>query len=291
MMLTGFSIMALLAYSNAQSGVETYSSINPPSPIACSYANNSLGQCRCNGQLWIAHQCHSGFFCLGAEDEVIVDMNGDPLPNNARGCEIECADDEILVVDPHNGGGWECHKTNENTRPLICPGKFMTECACTPEESPDEPEECQIGECGCDNQVWVAHDCHEAKICYPDRDPELVNCLRDSPDTPFVNVNLITHEWFCSADGDNCLGSFHVGCRADIMPSTATSPTDNGSTSSDDNGSTSSDNGSTSSDDNGSTSSDDAGTTPGGGAPNIYSSLLVLALPIVATKAYSVIMI
>ena len=21
---------------------------------------------------------------------------------------------------------WECHKTNENTRPLICPGKFMT---------------------------------------------------------------------------------------------------------------------------------------------------------------------
>ena len=68
------------------------------------------------------------------------------------------------------------------------------------------------------------------------------------------------------------------------MPSTATSPTDNGSTSSDDNGSTSSD-------DNGSTSSDDTGTTPGGGAPNIYSSLLVLALPIVATKVCSVIMI
>merc|ERR1719153_1047790 len=91
-------------------------------------------------------------------------------------------------------------------------------------------------------------------------------------------------EWFCSADGDNCLGSFHVGCRADLMPSTATSPTDNGSTSSDDNGSTSSD-------DNGSTSSDDTGTTPGGGAPNIYSSLLVLALPIVVTKVCSVIMI
>jgi len=210
-------------------------------------------------------------------------MNGQPLPNNARGCEIECAEDEILVVDPHNGGSWECHKTNENTRPLICPGRFMTECACTPEATPDEPVECQIGECGCDNQVWVAHDCHEAKICYPDKAPEIVNCLEDSPETPFVNVNLITHEWFCSADGANCLGSFHVGCRADIMPSTS-SPTDNGSTSSDDNGSTSSD-------DNGSTSSDDTGTTPGGGAPNIYSSLLVLALPIVATKAYSVIMI
>ena len=25
-----------------------------------------------------------GFFCLGADDEVITDMNGQPLPNNAR---------------------------------------------------------------------------------------------------------------------------------------------------------------------------------------------------------------
>ena len=22
-----------------------------------------------------------------------------------------------------------------------------------------------------------------------------------------------SHQWFCSADGDNCLGSFHVGCE------------------------------------------------------------------------------
>jgi len=153
-------------------------------------------------------------------------VNGNPLPNGARGCEIECAEDEILVVDPHNGGGWECHKTNENTRPLICPGKFMTECACTPEETPDEPEECKIGPCGCDNQVWVAHDCHEAQICYPDRDPEIINCPERDPELPFINVNLITHEWFCSNDSDNCLGSFHVGCRADLMPEP-----DNGSSS------------------------------------------------------------
>merc|ERR1712004_103726 len=172
----------------------------PINPITCSYANNSLGQCRCNGQLWIAHECHSGFFCLGADDE--------------------------LVVDPHNGGGWECHKTNENTRPLICPGKFMTECACTPEETPDEPEECKIGPCGCDNQVWVAHDCHEAQICYPNQTSEIINCPERDPELPFINVNLITHQWFCSNDSDNCLGSFHVGCRADLMPEP-----DNGSSS------------------------------------------------------------
>ena len=30
---------------------------------------------------------------------------------------------------------------------------FNPECACTPEETPDEPDECKIGPCGCDNQV------------------------------------------------------------------------------------------------------------------------------------------
>merc|ERR1719225_890353 len=38
---------------------------NMISPIFCSYANNTLGDCECNRQLWIAHECHSGFVCLG----------------------------------------------------------------------------------------------------------------------------------------------------------------------------------------------------------------------------------
>merc|ERR1719189_3283334 len=176
----------------------------PPSPIQCSYANNTLGNCGCNGQLWIAHQCHSGFFCLVEDGQVVPDTE-------YQGCEIECADDEILVVDPHNGGSWECHKTNENTRPLICPGRFNTECACTDEPTAEEPEICKMGECACDTQVWVAHDCTEAKICGANE--EVVRC--EDPETPFISVNLITHDWFCSNDGDNCLGSFHVGCRMD----------------------------------------------------------------------------
>merc|ERR1719242_2020385 len=95
------------------------------SPIFCSYANNTLGDCECNRQLWIAHECHSGFVCLAGQGEV-VEVNGVAY----EGCEIECREDEVLVVDPHNGGNWECRPTNPNTRPLICPGKFNTECAC-----------------------------------------------------------------------------------------------------------------------------------------------------------------
>jgi len=178
----------------------------PPSPIACSYANNTLGKCGCNGQLWIAHQCHSGFFCLVEDGQVVPDTE-------YQGCEIECAEDEILVVDPHNGGSWGCHKTNENSRPLICPGRFNTECACTEKPTEEEPDICKMGECTCDTQVWVAHDCTEAKIC--DGEEHIVRCSNAS--TPYINVNLITHEWFCSDDGDNCLGSFHVGCRKDLM--------------------------------------------------------------------------
>ena len=78
-----------------------------------------------------------GFFCLSGGDDPLVDTD----TGMWQGCEIECEDDEvrrkaknyfatnllkILVVDPHNGGQWECHKTNEDTRPLLCPGKFNT---------------------------------------------------------------------------------------------------------------------------------------------------------------------
>jgi hypothetical protein len=225
----------------------------PPSPIACSYANNTLGKCGCNGQLWIAHQCHSGFFCLVEDGQVV--------PNTQyQGCEIECAEDEILVVDPHNGGSWSCHKTNENTRPLICPGRFNTECACTDEPTTEEPDICKMGECACDTQVWVAHDCTEAKICGPDE--HVVQCNNNA--TPYINVNLITHEWFCSADGDNCLGSFHVGCRKDLMDPTTMDPTTMDPTTMD---------------------PDDSG------AGNLFSSALALALPVFVAYLASAIMI
>ena len=44
------------------------------------------------------------------------------------GCAIECADDEILIVDPRNAGSWECKKKADlpNNAIQICPGKFHT---------------------------------------------------------------------------------------------------------------------------------------------------------------------
>ena len=56
-----------------------------------------------------------GFYCDAA-----AAGNGFP------GCAIECADDEILIVDPRNGGNWECTKLSDISSVEFCPGKFHT---------------------------------------------------------------------------------------------------------------------------------------------------------------------
>ena len=64
-----------------------------------------------------------GFYCMSAEEF--------PDPADALvydGCEIKCADDEILLADPRNGGSWNCAPASAQTdsKILLCPGKFNT---------------------------------------------------------------------------------------------------------------------------------------------------------------------
>ena len=54
-----------------------------------------------------------------------------PNPEDAAvydGCEIECADDEILLVNPRNGGSWNCAPgaSQVDSKIVLCPGKFNT---------------------------------------------------------------------------------------------------------------------------------------------------------------------
>ena len=108
-----------------------------------------------------------GFYCMDDAEF--------PTPEDAamyEGCEIECQSNEILMVDPRNGGSWDCIP-RLGPMPLICPGKFNTgdlflylkllksyfsECACN-----EGPDACPMGECACDGQLWVSHDCKAAK--------------------------------------------------------------------------------------------------------------------------------
>ena len=109
-------------------------------------------------------------------------MSPDEFPNAEDailydGCEIKCAEDEILLADPRNGGSWNCAPTSAETdsKIVLCPGKFNTgwignkletksqvvcpECICT-----GGPEDCPIGECECDGQLRVNHDCTYARF-------------------------------------------------------------------------------------------------------------------------------
>merc|ERR1711935_390199 len=90
-------------------------------PIPCTFANNTIGECECPGQLFVHEQCHHGFYCLDQKQ----------FPGY-EGCDIRCKDDEVLIVDPRNAGSWKCVKVEENQAVLggVCPGAFNTECGC-----------------------------------------------------------------------------------------------------------------------------------------------------------------
>ena len=54
-----------------------------------------------------------GFFC------------DNTLGEDVDGCLIECTEGHFLLVDPRNGGSWQCVEENPNTG-SICPGNFNT---------------------------------------------------------------------------------------------------------------------------------------------------------------------
>merc|ERR1719309_381698 len=173
----------------------------------CDKANNTLGTCECDMQLFIAENCTKGFFCY--------DGPADPEVGPYEGCEITCTDGYQLLVDPRNGGGWKCIDASET---VICPGKFNTECECK-----GDAEACPIGECDCDGQLRVSHDCKTAKFCETVDSPQEISCNKTNE---IVYVNLHDHSWSCGENDNRCPGAFHVGCQPDpTSPSTTTTTT------------------------------------------------------------------
>lgn len=193
----------------------------PLIPVPCTLANNTLGTCECQSQFFAAEECHHGFYCL----------NKNQFPGY-DGCEIMCQPDQVLVVDPRNSGSWSCKTVTDNSAVLggVCPGKFNTECGCDDGSNPD----CEIGECACDGQLWVNHDCKTARYCdssLNDDGYSETTCQGDQ----IVYVNLIDNSWSCDVDDGRCPGSFHVGCREDeytTQPAETTEDPNNGSESS-----------------------------------------------------------
>merc|ERR1719232_265278 len=174
----------------------------------CVQAKNPLGECCGDKQLWINEDCTQGFYCYENLDQGDVD-----------GCLLECAEDEILLADPRNGGSWQCIKQNPGVG-TFCPGAFNTECACTGPE-----EDCPIGECECEGQLRVKQDCTEARFCMENGKYETKTCEEGR----IVYVNHASNDdtwlWMCGPDDGRCPGAFHVGCDADSGYTTTTTTT------------------------------------------------------------------
>ena len=68
--------------------------------------------------MFVDEDCQKAFYCMDPEDI--------PDGETGEGCELQCAEDEILIADPRYGDGyWYCLK-NTGVRPIKCPGEFRT---------------------------------------------------------------------------------------------------------------------------------------------------------------------
>ena len=116
-------------------------------------------------------------------------------------------------------------------------GKFNTECPCEGESMAD----CPIGDCECENQLRVNHDCSVARwvfffsfltrclnqigmhcvififtmgrFCKSNSDPndfDEIDCSHD-PDNHVVMVNLVYHTWYCGNVSHHLYSHFDWG--------------------------------------------------------------------------------
>ena len=169
-----------------------------PVPI-CLYDDNPLGECECDGQLHINHDCTQGFYC------------DSQLNTDKEGCIRTCREDQILVPD-FESGSWSCvYDPNDN---ILCPGSFKQSCP----ENPVEPG-LDRSDCECDGELLVTGDCKEAFYCI-ERDADNGGRHISCGDTEILKVNLTTFEWGCFPDDGGCpgLGGFKLGCGQDAPP-------------------------------------------------------------------------
>ncbi|TRY75788.1 hypothetical protein TCAL_01295 [Tigriopus californicus] len=160
----------------------------------CLYGQNSLGQCECDGQLYIDEDCNEGFLC----------STNIPDPYLFQGCKKTCLNGQILVPDIPNKD-WKCE--DKSTTQYRCPGAFHFECHANVLGSNFTSDMC-----GCDGELLVNHDCSEAFYCFG----RMANGGRSikCPEGQIVEVDTDNFDAVCTTNVDKCpgLGGFRVGC-------------------------------------------------------------------------------
>ena len=170
--------------------------------LLCSFSTNTLGECGCEGQLFIGNHCTEGFYC----------SSNIPNPLIHDGCIKKCQEDQILVPDFANND-WACI---EDTDDIVCPGAYHMEC---PENEIIVNDNFDSSQCECDGQLWIDKTCQSTFFCLG-LDPNGGSYHR-CPSGQVVNIDIQNQEIGCTKDVGQCPtlgGGFKIGCQPDTPP-------------------------------------------------------------------------
>ncbi|TRY74637.1 hypothetical protein TCAL_15615, partial [Tigriopus californicus] len=173
--------------------------IGCPIPL-CRYSQNHLGNCSCDGQLFLGDNCDEGFFC----------STNIPDPYLFDGCRKSCLSGQILVPDIPNRD-WSCKDLSETN--FRCSGEFNLEC---PSNSIDGGLTSE--DCNCSSEIIVSADCRELLHCSSkfNNGSKTVKCDEGT----IVEIDLETHSYGCTENIGKCpgMGGFRLGCRGEDLP-------------------------------------------------------------------------
>ncbi len=177
-------------------------------PQGCSPGINPIGNCSCDGQVFINPNCTQAFECL---DELTQ-------PDVQDGCLYECGEDQIMVPD-FISGRFFCRNISDSSN-SFCPGEFKIEC----EENALEPP-LTSDLCECNGQLHVTPDCESAFFCL--EAAANGGIALDCPPGFYVEFDLEYGTWQCVQGNGNCpgAGGFSIGCAEGSITLPPTLPT------------------------------------------------------------------
>ena len=191
-MILRFSItlLALAGLSSAQTTCDnTY----------VSYGNNTIGECDgCTGQLWIAQDCQSAFYCAN-------DLPDDESMND--GCAISCPDGQIVLPN-FVDNTWQC--VDDDPMVANCYGAYHLRCPAQALLGPFDKDQC-----ACDHELLVSSDCRYGMFC--DKSQAVGAFFRDCGEDQIIDFDIRTWNWGCADDVGQCpgLGGYEIGCNPD----------------------------------------------------------------------------
>lgn len=164
-------------------------------PLDCSFTENTLGECGCDGQIFVDEDCTKSHLCSSNI------MEGSP--ENADGCHLECENGEKVHIDVA-GKTWECRAPEAD---YLCTGMFQTDCY-------EHGDGFDIM-CNCNSEIWVNNNCEHAFVCTaPNFSGTNEGYFLTCPDGEVINIDLSNPQGYtCSLETDSCPGSYHFGCN------------------------------------------------------------------------------